>query len=569
MLVTRDLTHLRWRPTFPLLSSITVVLERDKPMIELLCTVAGILGGVAVVAAIVLSKSEHTRKPSPIPASEPPPEKMQDIADQLRMLTFRVSADVCAHTEAVGSLTEKLQFPSAQQPEKLMSTIEELVTANRKMQSQLADARKRIADQSELIEFASVQARTDALTGLANRRALDEFLGNCLSALRIGDFAGLLLLDIDHFKKFNDEYGHTTGDGVLAAFARCIKQSCGQTGFAARYGGEEFAVILTGYSMIDVVERAAKLRADVGEQVITFEDLQLNITASAGLCELKPGESIEAAYARADAGLYRAKESGRNRGYWLHIDQWHEFPSTSSLAKPQEETSRSASRVDSTESSHAYQASQDDGDDGDDDDSESSERRRLRIRDKSYQRRETYRESIERALATNANLRSTEFLDLGTFVDRLEPYLTQLRRASLPATAAMIEAVGLDELSSTQSRASWSTVLGILQSHMRGIDVACHFRQSCVCILMPGCTLDAALERCSRIQASLEQARSQWDPPEACPDRLAIAIASAQVDEEPGSFLHRLEQSLEESEDAELLEIVVHDGNTANVQRLV
>ncbi|MCA9135022.1 MAG: GGDEF domain-containing protein, partial [Planctomycetales bacterium] len=185
------------------------------------------------------------------------------------------------------------------QPERILSTIQEIILANESMQRQLADAQKRIAAQSQMIEQASQQARTDALTGLANRRALDEFLSNCIANYAPSEVVGLLLMDIDHFKSFNDSFGHTTGDAVLSSFARSITKCCGQECYAARFGGEEFAVILTAGSENELARKAAEVRYFVSEQVISYEDLQLKITASAGVCVLQPDDTVNSAYERA------------------------------------------------------------------------------------------------------------------------------------------------------------------------------------------------------------------------------------------------------------------------------
>ncbi len=157
------------------------IYSRDEFMVEILCTITGILAGVAIVASIMQARGDKSRWQAPQPEADDlkQPEQMKGIADQLRLISYRVAADVTAHSEKVEAINDRLHEPSAGGPDQILSAINELIAANQHMQSQLADARKRIADQSEMIEEASQQARTDALTGLANRRALNEFLQNC------------------------------------------------------------------------------------------------------------------------------------------------------------------------------------------------------------------------------------------------------------------------------------------------------------------------------------------------------------------------------------------------------
>jgi diguanylate cyclase len=135
-----------------------------------------------------------------------------------------------------------------------------------------------------------------------------------------------LLLDIDHFKRFNDTYGHLAGDAVLACFARSIAQACGPNAFPCRYGGEEFAVVIRGDSETEVALAAASIRRTASESKISHEDLELTVTASAGLCIAQAGDDLTTAYERADEGLYQAKAEGRNRGLWLNNQSWELLP---------------------------------------------------------------------------------------------------------------------------------------------------------------------------------------------------------------------------------------------------
>lgn len=532
-------------------------------MIEFLCTITGIIAGIAVVASVMRAQPDKSKWQHNSPPAAPEAENMQGIADQLRLLTFRVSADVSAHSEKVENLSDRLHEPEEQEPDHVLSAINELISANQTMQSQLADARKRIAHQSEMIEEASVQARTDALTGLANRRALNEFLQNCVESIQPGESASLLLLDIDHFKSFNDTYGHITGDAVLSAFARSIKKWCGPDCYSARYGGEEFAVIITGRSPEEIASKAAKLRKHICEQTISFEDLQLRITCSGGLSSLKRGDTIEAAYERADDGLYRAKKAGRDRGFWLSGSEWLPFPAIVPTPAPAVERGSVAAQIAEAQAAAVRSVAEEPSEHSDHPMAEDTASGRVRKPNAQPQTSE----ATDHARSQKGPSNSGEVLDLGSFVERLGTYLEQLRRADLPATAIMIEAVGLAKLPANQAKASWAEVVGIVQSQLRGIDVACLFRPFTLCILMPGCSIDSAADRSSRIQLNLEEIRDNWEPAENCPDRFAIAVATAGDTEETGSFLQRLEAAMEEAIEVDASEIVVHDGRSFHSQK--
>ncbi len=521
-------------------------------MVELLCTITGILAGVAIVASIMQARGDKGRWVAPQPEADDlkQPEQMKGIADQLRLISYRVAADVTAHSEKVEAINDRLHEPtSAAGQEQILSAINELIAANQHMQSQLADARKRIADQSEMIEEASQQARTDALTGLANRRALNEFLQNCLDAIQPGECAGLLLLDIDHFKSFNDTYGHTTGDAVLSAFARNIRKFCNQECYPARYGGEEFAVILTGRDTEALAEKAAELRRFVSTQTIAYEDLQLKITASAGLCILAKGDTLQSAYDRADEGLYRAKKAGRNQGFWLNTTHWLPLPEDAQVEeedKPADAQSlirqaakdRSGNRSQRTGQAKGQAAANPSNDDG------LSE----------MEGGTAYRKSLG------------DVLDLSTFMTRTTVYFDQLRRAELPATGMLVMPQWTTELDPGQAKTSWNTTLGLIQSQLRGIDVVCVYRANTACVFLPGCSLEAAAERASRMQMMLENSREEWLPADHCPDRLAISIAQALPEESPVDFLERLDGALSEAQDASRFELVVHDGNSTQFE---
>jgi diguanylate cyclase (GGDEF)-like protein len=160
---------------------------------------------------------------------------------------------------------------------------------------------------------AEARASTDALTGLPNRRYFDEFCGLLARRRRSGDAVGVLMVDIDHFKKLNDRLGHPVGDEVLRAVGGAIATTVRGEDIPARYGGEEFVVLLRNPSPDVAVEVAERIRASV--RTIDLVELRgSRITVSVGAAvQVDPGEPIGSIVERADRALYRAKKDGRDR----------------------------------------------------------------------------------------------------------------------------------------------------------------------------------------------------------------------------------------------------------------
>lgn len=158
-------------------------------------------------------------------------------------------------------------------------------------------------------------SRTDGLTGLFNRRYWEELCQNEFKrSNRTGEVSSLIILDIDHFKNINDNYGHSAGDQVIKTMAKIISTAIRETDFAGRYGGEEFTVILPNTDAQNaklVAERIRKLTAKIP---VEYEEHLINFTVSVGIAMLDPSYSSHLMWIdRADKGLYQAKENGRNR----------------------------------------------------------------------------------------------------------------------------------------------------------------------------------------------------------------------------------------------------------------
>jgi diguanylate cyclase (GGDEF)-like protein len=162
------------------------------------------------------------------------------------------------------------------------------------------------------------QALEDGLTGLANRRLLDQFLLDELGrAKRDHLVVGLLMIDIDHFKHFNDTYGHLLGDECLKAIGALIKDNIRRPGdLASRYGGEEFVVVLPGTDLTGAFVVAEQIRQAVaGAQIHSDRGAPIRVTISLGVSAIRPlqNDTPEMLIQAADKALYAAKAAGRNR----------------------------------------------------------------------------------------------------------------------------------------------------------------------------------------------------------------------------------------------------------------
>ncbi|MDR6103392.1 diguanylate cyclase (GGDEF)-like protein [Agrobacterium larrymoorei] len=173
-------------------------------------------------------------------------------------------------------------------------------------------ARSTLLQVENLTKQLKHQAMTDFLTGLGNRRALMEQMPIIRAkAARPEEAVSLILFDLDHFKRINDEYGHDAGDSVLMAIGEAVKDHLRPYDYAARMGGEEFCIVLPGADLAAAETVAERLRRAVESRVV--EPLpEGRITCSFGVAQARPNEKLQELLLRADAALYTAKDQGRN-----------------------------------------------------------------------------------------------------------------------------------------------------------------------------------------------------------------------------------------------------------------
>jgi diguanylate cyclase len=246
---------------------------------------------------------------------------LRTIADTLSHSLETASGEVTRYEQSLVACSSQLADDmSAEQIQTLVSDLaastRQMTAGSADLQHSLEESRRETLALRQELERARAEAKTDALTGLANRKAFDERLEQLAASNESSGKHCLLIADIDKFKSVNDSYGHLLGDRVIKTVARALQQVIKGKDLAARFGGEEFVVLLpdtplagagaVAESIRQTIERGRILNQRTGEEI-------RKVTISIGVTQLAPGEPIADTLARADEALYRAKANGRNR----------------------------------------------------------------------------------------------------------------------------------------------------------------------------------------------------------------------------------------------------------------
>jgi diguanylate cyclase len=240
---------------------------------------------------------------------------------RIQDLAKGVVSDVGDHASNVEAITNDLRAivkeHNAGPDAAVFMTIGRIVEANNQLKGRLAVAEQQIEAQAVELRGFESEARTDALTGLANRRAFDDELKRRYAEWqrRKSPFT-LLMLDVDHFKKFNDSHGHQAGDEVLRNTGRMLVKTAREMDLPCRYGGEEFAVVLPASGIDEARAAAERFRKAIETSVVSFAGKKLSVTASIGAAQISEGDDPVRLLRRADEALYKSKDAGRNCGHW-------------------------------------------------------------------------------------------------------------------------------------------------------------------------------------------------------------------------------------------------------------
>ncbi|MEW7975039.1 MAG: GGDEF domain-containing protein [Candidatus Thiodiazotropha endolucinida] len=256
-------------------------------------------------------------------------DKLDDHLADLHNLLFKVLEGVtnnCSQTdlfsETLLSQSHALDAnPSLEDlrgiAQTLMQATAQAMQNNRMLQDHLESAEEQSLSLQSEVKKLRDEISTDALTGLFNRRALNKRMHELVEAHNGASTPfSILMLDIDHFKQFNDNFGHVIGDEVIRRVGLIMRDKLRDVDFPARYGGEEFTVLLPGTDITHAMSVAETIHHSVAKLILikrsTKEKLP-SVTVSVGAASCRRGDSPETLLERADQALYQAKEGGRNR----------------------------------------------------------------------------------------------------------------------------------------------------------------------------------------------------------------------------------------------------------------
>ncbi len=419
----------------------------------------------------------------------------REVLSRLHELAARVANDVGQHQSRVEEINEELVSAKAPESDVVVTAVTRLIKTNQQMQQQLATARERLREQAKQMECSAAEARTDALTGLANRRALDQELACQFEAFkRHGRKMALMMIDIDHFKRFNDTYGHQVGDCVLCGLAGDLLGQARPNDLVSRYGGEEFALVLPETNLAAACDRAEQLRQAVEAARYRDGGAELQVTISVGVALLTAGDDPAGLIRRADAALYASKENGRNRVSWHDGGQIHGRQPPEPPASPESEI---------------VEAKPPEG------------------------------ESAGPA---------RDLCDRAAFCKLLQRRLSECRQAEQPVSLVLLRVDGFSEILAAQGQQGCCLATRIttqfLGASFHGTDVAGQLQPDTFAALLPGTRTAQAVALGERLRLAI--ARCKF-PLAGQPFRFTVSVAGAEANhrDDPQRLLSRLEETLD------------------------
>jgi len=245
-------------------------------------------------------------------------ELIEKLLSELKEVSGDSNDFVCSMEECEKQL---MNNPDVGQLTQIVSEVikktKNITATNQGLVENLKDMESEVSTLKSGVDSLTELAYTDPLTKIANRRSFEKYFDSLQRNYeQSGEEFSLLLIDIDHFKQFNDTYGHAIGDRVLTYVAGCLSAGISSDDIAARFGGEEFVVALKGIEQPKSIEIADNLRIEISKKNLRSNQAKEtlgNITVSIGVATIEQQDNIESLLERADNAMYQAKADGRNR----------------------------------------------------------------------------------------------------------------------------------------------------------------------------------------------------------------------------------------------------------------
>lgn len=533
------------------------------------------------IGAVREPDSSNVSSPTLVPvvkaADTVSPEKVNAVTKRIRSFTGQLAERIDSHQTRIEAVSSSLNADELSTTSPVvLDAVEQLLSANELMRTELEETQQRLREQAVQLQTATQRAQTDALTGLSNRGTFDQRLIETHSngARQAGV---LVLLDIDHFKAFNDTHGHRCGDEVLRSVARMLEARLEPYGKVARFGGEEFAALIETDNFSEVVELVEKTRQAIGKREIRFEGQRLKVSMSAGmgrLGELESGkqQSSEQWLQQVDDALYRSKDVGRDCTHYFEGARFvrvgsssKEAPVTSDITST---PAHSSSTVAATEGQAAVLASADQRPSIDD---RRSNRVESRVSPPNLNQPDTEStiDSVLPAIETN---QSPEDVETQQTIARLTQQLAEAEVTKppkglgyLPSLDLMIDDVvekmsaqGADNrlvqlmvltLSGSPRGATMRGLLQILRAALRSQDRIGCLNHSTLLVCLSECAEDEVIERAELICHSAGSVGVQLASKERSSDgeRLSVGIVQLETTGVEGAPFTPAPESIEDA----------------------
>lgn len=468
--------------------------------------------------------------------SENESERVMSALARVRELASSVAHDVGEHTSRVQEISTELNGAATKGENGLdnmvVGTVERMVEANNRLQAQLKSAEDRLKQQAEEIQNHAADARTDQLTGLNNRRAFDAELERRFAEWRrLQSPYSLFMVDVDHFKKFNDQHGHQAGDEVLRGVARVLREAMREMDVVCRYGGEEFAVILPATEADFAKQAAVRACNAIAGSRFHFEGEDFKVTASIGMAEILIGEDNAILVKRADAALYDSKKAGRNCAHYHDGVNSHRIEAQAA-AKPAGPKKRHAESAIETKKAESEQ-----------------------------------RGGSKRAAESSEQNSPTKILDSlpnqKTFVDELQRRVSEGQRFKVNLSLMLIHVDNFKTIATQYGSQVGDLVLDAvaqyLQVLIRDMDLLARYSNGQFCIMLPG----SSIEDTSRVAERIRNAVSSCVIPiRDSKLQLTVCIGLAQMlpDESTDVLLERTTEALHAARSLGTNHSQLHDG---------